>query len=419
MLYKLSKVFFVIFVYYIIWFQRAFFQISGLPFILGMLMIGCMLTHKLLLYRSVELVILSPLIWWLVFAVFIFSTGYFIAADRFLLIDSVISYIQTLIMMIYIIDVSAQEKSVDFFIKVLIILGLIMSINLIFFGYDRYGQIMISELSNPNSDGLTVLFCLSALLLITKVKMDWKLLISILLIFLFSYAVILTSSRKSFASVIFMVVVWYFLVFRDYMRKYSFGKRLFIIFGVLTLFGVVIINFFPIFLDSHLYYRLTEGVGYEGDELRLLMYKTAYENFRSHPLIGIGYNQFRVYFGTYSHSTYAEIISNSGIIGTILYFVPYGIIVLKLMQVVLYSKDVIVSNQAKLFLILMVLLVILGFGVIHFYGITFNILFSLMIAFYHNELNNILELQQVSEVKNVNHDNIDGFYEHEVIDAKN
>lgn len=132
MLYKLSKITFVVFVYYIIWFQRAFFQVGGLPLILGVLMLGSLLIHKAFHKEKLSLMLVTPLKWWFAFAVYIFVTGYFIAADQFLLIDSVISYVQTLVMMIYIVDVSAKEKSVDFFIKSLVVLGVIVSINLIF-----------------------------------------------------------------------------------------------------------------------------------------------------------------------------------------------------------------------------------------------------------------------------------------------
>ena len=65
---------------------------------------------------------------------------------------------------------------------------------------------------------------------------------------------------------------------------------------------------------------------YEGGSTftREAMYRRGWELFEQNPLFGVGYNQFRVVsgFGTYSHSTYAEILSSGGIMGAFIYFVP-------------------------------------------------------------------------------------------------
>ena len=62
--------------------------------------------------------------------------------------------------------------------------------------------------------------------------------------------------------------------------------------------------------------------------IRKWLRELAFEIFLNHPLIGVGIGQFRYYAAIqgvdlYSHNNFLEVLSNTGIIGFIIYYIPY------------------------------------------------------------------------------------------------
>lgn len=57
---------------------------------------------------------------------------------------------------------------------------------------------------------------------------------------------------------------------------------------------------------------------------RLQLYKDAVKFWKMSPIFGIGFGQYQVFssYRLYSHSTYAEILACTGIIGCLLFFIP-------------------------------------------------------------------------------------------------
>ncbi len=100
------------------------------------------------------------------------------------------------------------------------------------------------------------------------------------------------------------------------------------------------------------------------------------------------------------YSTYAEVISCNGIIGTILYSIPFSLIICRMITVFLERRGTDVGSQSLMYLALMTVMVSLGLGVIHFYSIADNIMFALMISFYAEALSKIR--QEAVTVKNPN-----------------
>jgi O-antigen ligase len=64
------------------------------------------------------------------------------------------------------------------------------------------------------------------------------------------------------------------------------------------------------------------GVEHSADE-RLEFVITALNVFRDNPFFGTGMDTARVYLGVYAHNNYAELLADSGIIGTTLYYLIY------------------------------------------------------------------------------------------------
>ena len=58
------------------------------------------------------------------------------------------------------------------------------------------------------------------------------------------------------------------------------------------------------------------------DVNRIEMVKDAFGVFKSHPIVGVGWNNYRLYSssGTYSHCSYVEVLACTGVIGAALFY---------------------------------------------------------------------------------------------------
>lgn len=388
MILKLSKFLYILFIFYIGWFQDVFFIIPRMPLILGASMIVVLLLHKSS-KDNMRVIITKPLFLWIIFAFYILFAGFLVASDKTHLINSWLTYVQTLALIFYIVNVSKLEKSNDFFIKSYFVFSIIYMITMLFWGYDGSGgRLYLTQSSNPNGDGLTLLsgvFC--TLILLDRTKLV-KTLLSFSIVGLFVYTIILTGSRKSFLVVLVLIILWFIIVFKDHWKYITLNKKIIITVTLIVGYFVIAHNVLPMFFESSLYWRMAnKGITIGSDQIRSGMYKEAIDLFTNNPIFGVGFNHYRILsiYRTYSHSTYAEIISTTGIVGTIIYFSSYIVIIKNLFSIYFNKKDSFVSNRAMQYIILFLSMLVLGTGVIHFYGIRDNILFALMISFYYVE----------------------------------
>ena len=391
MLHKLSKFTYILLLFYIGWFQNLFFQVPRMSLILGFGMIILLMLYKMSTTENATFVLTKPIFIWLFFSYYALLSGLFVALDKGLLIDSLSTYIQILLIVFYIVNISVIEKDNKFFIKAYFIYSVIYMCTMLFWGVAvKGGRLALSENSNPNNDGLTLFYGVFCFLMLLDTKKINRLLLSLGLIGLFSYTIILTGSRKSFMALVILLFLWFFLVFRRYWKLYSLPQKIILLLVAVIISSIAMSQFISILLDSTLFKRLIEG-GYSisSDKTRSGMYQEAIKFFIDNPLCGIGFNHYRLLsrYQTYSHSTYAEIISTTGIIGTLIYFLPYIIIIYNLFLLYIRKKGTMTSLKSLQYLILMATMLALGIGVIHFYNITDNIMFALMISFYQVEKN--------------------------------
>lgn len=398
MLYKLSKALFVLFLFYTGWFQDVFFQIPKMPLILGSGMIIVFLLHGLLVSRKATLIIPKPIFIWIIFLFYCLLAGLLIAYDKNHLVKSLLTYFQIIAMMVYIINVSAIEGENKFFLRVYLIYSIIYMCTMLIWGVERSGRLALSINSNPNGDGMTLLLGVFCVLFLMNTKKLNRVVLSLGLVALFAYTIILTGSRKSFMALIMLLVLWFILAFRGYWKSYSINKKILslIIVGVIFYTAMYLVT--PTYFESILFSRLTKG-GYTigSDIARSGMYREALNFFYDNPLLGIGFNHYRILgiYRTYSHSTYAEIISTTGLVGTVIYFSAYVVIIYNLFRIHIGARRTTTSEKSLQFLILMAVILALGMGVIHFYEIIDNLMFGIMISFYYTEE---LRLKRVSKV---------------------
>jgi len=136
------------------------------------------------------------------------------------------------------------------------------------------------------------------------------------------------------------------------------------------------------YLGSILETRINELLIY-GDEIRFSMYNEAYILFNLHPLFGVGLGNFEVVssFGTFSHSTYAELISTTGLFGSICFALTYFSIGTKLLSKLISSKSLVFINLSVQMTILFLLIMYLGLSVIQYDSIVAMFSFGCILAY--------------------------------------
>ena len=137
-------------------------------------------------------------------------------------------------------------------------------------------------------------------------------------------------------------------------------------------------------MNSTTILRFLEG-SEQGDSLRLGFYKEAWDHFKTHPVFGIGYNQFRVYNagGYYSHSTYAEILADGGVVGIILFFAPHIWCVLNLIKIAkkYAGNSFYEMKNALLLLIYMISSLLLAAGMVQTSNERVLMMYAVMFAY--------------------------------------
>jgi len=382
---KVSKLFFAAILIYYGWFQAVFFQIPLVLPILGAVMIGFILLNALLTCTDLTKLITFELAVWILFAVTSLVFGYFVAESIGFLVSEVYNLFEYLMLIYVIIYIADKDGNLDFFIKTFIIFALICALTAVFAGVEyEPGRISMGLTDNPN--GLGVNMAIGVCCVLYKVEFK-KFLYSVAAlgsILLFIYVILLTGSRKSFLGILLVFAYWLVFVAIKDIEGLSFAQKFkgFVLIGAA---GAAAYSTLYVFFSGSVLLARLITLFQSGSDTRTDMYDAAFRLFRESPLVGVGYNNFRAVagFGTYSHSTYAEAIACTGIIGSFLYFLPYVTMFFHYVKMA-FSRNAgnLLIKQERVMLGLFGLMVFLGIGIIHFYELTSSIAFGMIFAFH-------------------------------------
>lgn len=382
---RISKVLYFLLVIYYGWFQIVQFQIPNILLILG---IGIMafiildaLNNRINLLKSLTIEISS----WIIFAFTSLFFGMIVASNQDYLFDGISTYFQFLILMFSVIYISSRENNINFFMNVFIFLAVISALTTIFRGFNYGGGRMSMGINNnPNSLGITMAIGICCVLYKINFNKFFHSITSSLIILLFIYVTLLTGSRKSFLSVALLVIVWVIFIANKDFKASGFAGLMKGILSLSVLIGISYFVLYPYLKNSLMLSRLVD-LFKSGDETREGMYKVAFYLFEKSPFIGIGFNNYQAMtrYDTYSHSTYAEALACTGLIGCIFYFYPY-LLILRNYFILIFNKEIddLLLKQARVMFAMFLILLFLGIGVIHFYSMTSSIAFGMLIAYY-------------------------------------
>ncbi|MBE6949662.1 MAG: O-antigen ligase family protein [Ruminococcaceae bacterium] len=305
--------------------------------------------------------------------------------------DSIIKYVQRLIIIILIVYICEKENSIQFPLRLLAVNAVACAIAVLFTIDDIQLKLDISTgaaVSQNDVGALMAFGCFAVLFAFGKRNSTSFLTTAFKFASVIAMVTVifLAGSRKSIIAVGITLVLLLLLNGKEYLKNSSAKKAL-----IITVLGVAAFIFISKYLapyaeETSLYTR-TFGRGVErtasSDDVRIELYIQAFREFMRHPLVGLGFNNYVVEYGTYTHSTYAEPLACSGVIG-LLYLAPYVRILKKQIRLVRLTREDRMENkkQKELFAFYIAFLFI-GIGIPFIYKDDPCIILAMFIASQH------------------------------------
>ena len=321
-----------------------------------------------------------------VFGAYCFVTGVFVSYDFDLFISLMIRYAAFLVVCLNCWYISYRQKNMKWILDSLVLVATVCSIYTIFWGYDYQTEVVVRTMgpeNNPHTLGFIMIMGVFSIIA-REGRTKNHFYASILLLALFTSVIFISGSRKSLFCVAFLLIIW-LVAFLKKAKKTTFKK-------IQTKKGFLVAILLVVFIGAS-FFALYKYVGSDAiDRLLLLfeedgalktrwnLYITAFELWKTKPLFGIGFNQYQALsgYGYYSHSTYAELISCTGIIGTLVFMLPIVLFLISLSKKVLKKGE----NKYDYTMCLAMLLteLILGLVQIYFYDVGHMLILTILFA---------------------------------------
>lgn len=320
-----------------------------------------------------------------IFGMYSLFTGLFVASNLSLLISSLVTYFAFSLVCFQCWYITHRTGSINWIFNSLTLIAILCSVYTILWGVDYYNGIYVTTMSahnNPNTLGVVMIFGVFSLL-INYEKFNKFLTINLSMVFAFLYVIVLCGSRKSLLACGGLVVFWFIIYLIDLKKQNNVLK--FILTMVLLIIGIGITIYYirNLYINTASYERLLNFISEGGSDTRKRLYQLAFEYWKKSPIIGIGFNQYRLGpFGTYSHSTYAEVLACTGLIGCLIFFIP---LIKQTYKIVNQSLKKHKTNGylVKMCLLMLIVEFFLGLGQIIIYSFTHMLMLFCITWLFH------------------------------------
>ena len=262
---------------------------------------------------------------------------------------------------IFLFEISKKKR----FRKVLFITWLsivLLALNVLLHGtiVDYLGAIGLGSLNTNEMSSFFVLmvFCAFYLYGETDNKIQ-KLIIwlSLLLVFIIQ---IQSASRRGFIVMVFMIVsniIWGIIPYSNHNNS----KRRLVAYSLIIIAGAIaFVKLRNYILNSTILGERLGGAMTGGDAARAKYHAFAFEQFKKHPIFGIGVGGITYLQGVYSHSLFYETISCTGIIGAVLMAVSFLKPIKELLSRLMKDRCEAFSNNRELYLNKVILIYLFG-----------------------------------------------------------
>ncbi len=224
------------------------------------------------------------------------------------------------------------------------------------------------EIINANLLGLymsnAVLCALTLMLSVKNKKVPLRLCL-VFLVIIFSAMALLAGSKKATAFVLLGVIAMTFFVSRGQSSGKKLGTILIgLIVFVLIIWAIMSFDFFAT-LRLRIEALFTTASGErisQTDQTRAQYISDGLEAFWKSPVFGNGTGYSYKLFGTYSHNNFVELLMNYGIIGLLLHYVPFVVLIFKM-----YKKAKTKDVYSIYLLVYAIILVFMGFALVSYY----------------------------------------------------
>ena len=316
---------------------------------------------------------------WIIYLVLSLATVPF-ALDSSVALDGLNKYWQRLTIIAIIAYICEQEKSVKFAIRLLAVTAIACAVSCLIMNTDISNKLeMESGASISTNDiGSIMAFGVFAVLFAFGLKDHKGLIKTIIKI---GY-IIRNMSTTQFVLVTLLII----------------GAVVFVYYYILP--NVESTDMYQRVWGRKVDYALDSDLG------RVELYRDAFEEFFSHPLYGLGFNNFFAKFSSYTHSTYVESLACSGIIG-FLYLAPYVMILVK--QILLIRRNPALSEERlwqKELLAFYISFLFVGIGIPYIYKDIPCIILAMFIASQKISFDKLKEAAIIMVEKGVNNEQV-------------
>ena len=273
---------------------------------------------------------------WILYAIMSLIFGFLVAKDCSILFSSLVTFLAFLCICICVNIICNVLGDIKWVLYILIFIAVMCAVYTLLFGFDYYNGIYVKTMSannNPNTLGVMMVAGSFCTLYIVKNNIR-SILCTLAMNALFLYIIIICGSKKALLAMALLLLFWGFLFIKEIFKNAKTYVKFFsIITGAIVIFAI----FYYIthyYINTVSFQRLMIASESGSTKLRTGMYDEAIKMFKASPICGHGYNQFIVLSssGKYSHSTYAELISCGGIIGTLIFMFPIMVCGFQLMK---------------------------------------------------------------------------------------
>lgn len=345
----------------------------------------------------------------LIFGIYCFFTGLFVSTDIYLLISSMSTYFSFMVVFYDCCLISYRDGGWEWLLNEYIIVALLCMVYAIIFGkpMGNGGAIVTTMSSRNNPHTLAFVFLIGIFAIVGKRQegVISKIILKFILILFLLYGILMTGSRKTLIAVTIFITIWIISFLKNESNILSDFQK-----GILALVLLITIILVIWYLKKYYvgtdqfqrFMRLFSDEQDSSNQERIRMYQLAWEIWKKNPIFGVGFNQYKVYSwrGDYSHSTYAEVISCTGIIGSVILFIPIIWYLLNIINSVINLETD--SNYYNYICIAGIIVeFILAVGQIWIYGFTHLLFFFSIFGVYYDNVSNKLRvaIEKNGEVK--------------------
>ena len=262
---------------------------------------------------------------YLVYGMYSLCTGLIVASYQRWFLKSMVTYFAFALVCYCAYYISCRIGSSEWILNTIKCAAIICAVYTIVAGVDYLTEVYVrtmSALNNPHTLGLTMTLGIFSCMSDEKRTKNhfW---LNLGLVGLFLVVILLCGSRKNLLASGILILIWIFEIIRS--ERGMTKKKISIYAGLLIMAIGGTYYVITRYMNSASFERMIMLFDSGGaSKTRLNMYAEAYNLWKSHILFGVGFCQFQKYSvnGIYSHSSYAEILSCSGLVGALIFFVP-------------------------------------------------------------------------------------------------